>query len=99
MNQTILHTKTVILGAGISGISCGINLLKNNYTDFLVFEPLERIGGRICTQTNGKIAFIFIFKSIGVPFFAHLTYFLLKKLNLENSSEEGVHITQSENNR
>lgn len=58
---TIINTKTVILGAGISGISCAVNLLKNNYNDFIVFEALERIGGRICTQTNGNL----------ISFFAH----------------------------
>jgi len=89
MNQTILHTKTVILGAGISGISCGINLLKNNYTDFLVFEPLERIGGRICTQTNGKIAFIFIFKSIGVPYFCPFNLFSTKKAKFRKFQRGG----------
>ncbi len=55
MSLNVIQTKTVILGAGISGISCGIHLLKSNYTDFLVYEALERIGGRICTQTNGKM--------------------------------------------
>ena len=54
MNLNVIQTKSVILGAGISGIACGINLLKHNFNDFLVFEALERIGGRICTQTNGK---------------------------------------------
>ena len=58
MSLKVIQTKTVILGAGISGISCGIHLLRSNYTDFLVYEALERIGGRICTQTNGNTNYL-----------------------------------------
>lgn len=54
MGLEILTVKTVIIGAGMSGISASVNLLENNYKDFMVFEALERIGGRICTQTTGK---------------------------------------------
>ena len=48
-NLPVLRTRTVIIGAGMSGISASINLLKNNYDQFLVYEALERIGGRVCT--------------------------------------------------
>lgn len=37
----IIHVETVILGAGLSGISAGINLLKNNYDKFNIYESLE----------------------------------------------------------
>lgn len=53
MSQNILYTKTVIVGAGVSGISAAINLLDNEYKDFLIFEALERIGGRVHTQRTG----------------------------------------------
>jgi monoamine oxidase len=44
-----LHVRTVIVGSGVSGISCANNLLKNDYTDFLIFEALDRVGGRVFT--------------------------------------------------
>lgn len=44
-----IHVRTVIVGAGLAGISAALNLLKNNYEDFLVFEALDRIGGRCHT--------------------------------------------------
>ena len=54
MNHQVIHVKTVIIGAGMAGISASINLLENNYKDFLVFEALERIGGRVCTYKTDK---------------------------------------------
>jgi heterodisulfide reductase subunit A-like polyferredoxin len=53
MNQ-LVHIRTAIIGAGASGISAAVTLLNNKYDQFLVFEGLERIGGRIHTQTDGK---------------------------------------------
>lgn len=50
----ILHTKSVIIGAGISGISTAINLLENNYEEFLIFEANDRIGGRCHTVDYGN---------------------------------------------
>ncbi len=52
-----VQTKTVIIGAGLAGISTAINLFNNNYTDFLVFEALDRIGGRCCTVDYGILVF------------------------------------------
>lgn len=54
MSQQVIRVKTVIIGAGFSGISAAVNLLNNGYNDFLVFEALDRIGGRIDTRTNGE---------------------------------------------
>lgn len=54
MNPVIVQAKTIILGAGLAGISAGVNLLKNNYDDFMIFEALERIGGRVCTEINNN---------------------------------------------
>ena len=54
MNSNVIEVKTVIIGAGISGIAAGLNLLKNGYNNFVIFEALERIGGRVCTQTDGS---------------------------------------------
>jgi monoamine oxidase len=36
----------------MSGLSAGVNLLNNSYNDFLMFEALDRIGGRVETITN-----------------------------------------------
>lgn len=36
--------KTVIIGAGVSGVSAALNLLKNSYQDFLILEADNRIG-------------------------------------------------------
>jgi monoamine oxidase len=49
-----LNVKTVVIGSGVAGIACGINLLRNNYDDFVVFEAQDRIGGRVCTVDFNK---------------------------------------------
>lgn len=49
MNCQVIHSKTVIIGSGVSGISTASSLLKNDYSDFLVFEAMDRIGGRCHT--------------------------------------------------
>lgn len=43
MDDKVIYIKTVILGAGFAGISAGVNLLKNNYDQFVIFEGLEVI--------------------------------------------------------
>jgi monoamine oxidase len=49
-----LKSKTVIIGAGMSGISTALNLLDHNYTDFVIIEANERIGGRCHTIKHGE---------------------------------------------
>ena len=51
-----LKTRTVIIGAGVSGLAAANNLLNNGYTDFVVIEALDRIGGRIFTTKQDGIA-------------------------------------------
>lgn len=58
MKHDCVHTKTVVIGAGVSGISTAVSLLKNSYTDFLIFEALDRIGGRCHTFDYGTFAFM-----------------------------------------
>ena len=53
MSDKIIESKLVIIGAGISGLSAAVKLLDNGVGDFLIFEALERIGGRICTEKSG----------------------------------------------
>lgn len=49
----VIRVKTAIIGAGFSGISAAVNLLNHGHKDFLIFEALERIGGRVDTIKNG----------------------------------------------
>lgn len=58
MSLKIIQCKTVIIGAGMAGIGASLNFFNNNYNDFMVFEALERIGGRVFTDTNGYLNFI-----------------------------------------
>jgi monoamine oxidase len=53
MSQRHIECKTLIVGAGISGIAASIELLNNNYDDFLIIESQERIGGRCFTLKHG----------------------------------------------
>jgi len=41
------HHRLVIIGGGISGVSAGHDLMKAGFTDFVILEASERIGGRI----------------------------------------------------
>ncbi|XP_054277276.1 spermine oxidase-like [Macrosteles quadrilineatus] len=47
--------KVVIVGAGISGFAAATTLLENNFTDFVVLEASDRIGGRINTVQFGGV--------------------------------------------
>ncbi|AXT18658.1 FAD-dependent oxidoreductase [Flavobacteriaceae bacterium AU392] len=47
-----LHTKYIIIGAGLSGLTTANQLLKNQENDFIILEGQDRIGGRINTK-NG----------------------------------------------
>lgn len=46
------QVKTVILGAGLSGIYAGYLLTKKGDDDFIILEARDRIGGRIETFNN-----------------------------------------------
>jgi len=46
------HYKTIIIGAGLSGLVSAYKLLKNGERDVLLLEARDRIGGRILTD-NG----------------------------------------------
>jgi monoamine oxidase len=53
MSVNVIRVQTAIIGAGVSSIAAAINLLDNNYENFLIFEALERIGGRVFTDRDG----------------------------------------------
>ena len=46
---------TIIVGAGMSGIGCAYNLLKNKYKNFKIISPT--IGGRILESDNGVVEY------------------------------------------
>lgn len=48
-----VHTKYIIIGAGLSGLTTAHLLLKNGESDFLILEGRNRVGGRI--QTNNGV--------------------------------------------
>ncbi|XP_075223228.1 spermine oxidase-like [Lycorma delicatula] len=45
--------KLIIVGAGISGIGAATKLLRNNFSDFVILEASNRLGGRIFTAPFG----------------------------------------------
>jgi monoamine oxidase len=49
----VFECKTVIVGAGVSGVTAAVNLLENGYSDFLLLEASERVGGRCHTIDIG----------------------------------------------
>lgn len=44
------HTKYIIIGAGLSGLTSAYQLLKAGETNFVILESRKRIGGRILTN-------------------------------------------------
>ena len=53
-NYTIEIQDTLIVGSGVSGISAGLNFLKNGYENFTIIEALDRIGGRCHSIQQGE---------------------------------------------
>jgi heterodisulfide reductase subunit A-like polyferredoxin len=61
-DTTFKNCCTLIIGAGIAGVAASINLLKNEYKNFIIIEADSRIGGRCLTLERSR--FIFIFNSV-----------------------------------
>jgi len=55
MATAVERHKVVIVGAGVSGYAAATTLLANNFTDFVVLEASDRIGGRIHTVDFGGV--------------------------------------------
>ncbi len=49
----VIECESVIVGAGVAGITSAINLLSNNYENFLILEADDQIGGRCKTIRIG----------------------------------------------
>ncbi|KAK2163396.1 hypothetical protein LSH36_80g04002 [Paralvinella palmiformis] len=49
------YHRLVIIGAGISGVAAGHDLIEAGFTDFVIVEASDRIGGRIRSiDVNGE---------------------------------------------
>ena len=46
------HSKYIIIGAGLSGLTTAYSLKENGITDFIILEGRSQIGGRILTDKN-----------------------------------------------
>ncbi|MEO0901575.1 MAG: FAD-dependent oxidoreductase, partial [Bacteroidota bacterium] len=44
------HSKYIIVGAGLSGLTTAYHLMKNGEEDFIILEARDRVGGRIFTK-------------------------------------------------
>lgn len=49
-----MNAKIVVIGAGASGISAASRLLKNKFTNVVILEAENRIGGRVFTEPFGN---------------------------------------------
>uniref|UniRef100_A0A1B0DF33 Amine oxidase domain-containing protein n=1 Tax=Phlebotomus papatasi TaxID=29031 RepID=A0A1B0DF33_PHLPP len=49
-----MNAKIVVIGAGASGISAASRLLKNKFTNVVILEAEDRIGGRVYTEPFGN---------------------------------------------
>ena len=57
-NGLIDNPKIVIIGAGISGIAAGSYLASAGFTDFVILEATERVGGRIHSIDLGEFSIL-----------------------------------------
>ena len=48
----IHHSKYIIVGAGLSGLTTAYHLMKNGEEDFIILEARDRVGGRIFTKAG-----------------------------------------------
>lgn len=82
----VTHTRTGIVGAGLAGIAASLNFLDNNYTDFLVYEALDRVGGR-CNTIEYQESFLEIGAQVSNDFMTVLValkcYFLFISIYMD----------------
>lgn len=46
------HYEVLILGAGLAGLSCGFELLKEKVENFAIFEARDQAFGRVCSSLD-----------------------------------------------
>jgi monoamine oxidase len=73
------YVRTAIIGSGVAGMSCANNLLKNDYDDFLIFEALDRIGGRVFTIEHEN-SFLEIGAQVNLFIYQFLFQFFIVKV-------------------
>lgn len=52
--------RTIILGAGIAGLSAAKHFVKNSMLDFIILEAKSAIGGRISSVQKGTYALLYV---------------------------------------
>tara|TARA_R110002073_G_scaffold8207_7_gene45919 strand:- start:29668 stop:30714 length:1047 start_codon:yes stop_codon:yes gene_type:complete len=72
-----IHSKYIIIGAGLSGLTSAYQLQKERETDFLVLESRDRIGGRIHTHDGVDLG------AVWFQNYHHYIEEVLKELNHE----------------
>ncbi|CAG9761870.1 unnamed protein product [Ceutorhynchus assimilis] len=51
-----MEPKILIVGAGVSGIAAATKLLENGFSDIIILEAENRVGGRVCSvEFEGRI--------------------------------------------
>lgn len=53
----IVHIPLAIVGAGVSGLSAGHYLIKNNFQDFILFDLATKHGGNAISDNNNVSAY------------------------------------------
>jgi predicted NAD/FAD-binding protein len=94
-SQKVLKCKTVVIGAGMAGIGASLNFLKNNHEDFLVFEALERIGGRVFTDSDGKNK-AFLILRFGFYIDCFFLLVLLKRKGIFRNRSSSIRVDNSD---
>lgn len=51
--MTQAYNTVIIIGAGVAGIATATKLLKHNFSNFIILEAENRVGGRIQTLPFG----------------------------------------------
>ena len=72
----------VVIGAGISGLSCAHYLIKNGIKNVKVLDAKDRIGGRVHTVRPEGILCWIIFSIFFTFFFKLLKIKIFKILNI-----------------
>jgi monoamine oxidase len=50
MNEELVRKDVVIIGGGLAGIQAAVTLYSNGFTNIVLLEAQDHLGGRIKTQ-------------------------------------------------